>query len=261
MLRYDPLSARPREFLAATSLTPGEFLTLLAAFEAAERQAQPGALTRKGEPRRRQAGAGPKGTLPRPEDRLLFILVYQKTHPLQTMHALQFGLSQPQAHHWVHRLLPVLQQALAALGHRPERRGGDVAGSPLASEGGPALVIDGTERRRQRPQEPEAQRSHYSGKKKAHTDKNLLVVSEASGKVAYLGPTEPGSRHDKRAADEAGISYPPHATLGQDTGFQGYAPAATLTEQPKKSRRAGSCPCPSGGSTGSSRACASWSST
>jgi hypothetical protein len=30
-------------------------------------------------------------------DRLLFILVYQKTQALQTMHGLQFGLSQPQA--------------------------------------------------------------------------------------------------------------------------------------------------------------------
>jgi hypothetical protein len=102
---------------------------------------------------------GPRG--PRPEDRLLFILVYQKTHPFQTMHALQFGLSQPQVHHWIHRLLPVLQQALDALGHRPERQG-EVGDSPLAYEGGPALVIDGTERRRQRPQEMEAQRAHYT---------------------------------------------------------------------------------------------------
>jgi hypothetical protein len=47
---------------------------------------------------------------------ILFILVYQKTHPLQTMHGLHFGLSQPQAHYWIHHLLPVLQRALADLG-------------------------------------------------------------------------------------------------------------------------------------------------
>jgi Helix-turn-helix of DDE superfamily endonuclease len=47
---------------------------------------------------------------------MLFILIYQKTHPLQTMHGLHFGLSQPQAHYWIHHLLPVLQRALADLG-------------------------------------------------------------------------------------------------------------------------------------------------
>jgi Helix-turn-helix of DDE superfamily endonuclease len=49
---------------------------------------------------------------------MLFILVYQKTHPLQTVHGLHFGLSQPQAHYWywVHHLLPILQRALADLG-------------------------------------------------------------------------------------------------------------------------------------------------
>jgi hypothetical protein len=234
MLCYDTLKNKGREFLAATGLTPEEFETLLPAFTTAEGQAQPPDRTRKGGERRRASGAGAKGRLARPEDRLLFILVY-----LQTLHALQFGLSQPQANHWVHRLLPVLQQALCDLGHRPERQAGEVAACPLASEGGSALVIDGTERRRQRPQDGEVQKGHYSGKKKAHTDKNLLVVNEVSRKVAYLGPTEPGRKHDKRAADEAGIVYPACATLDQDTGFQGYAPERVLVEQPKKSRRAG----------------------
>ena len=57
--------------------------------------------------------------LQRFEDKLLFMLVYQKTNPLQTMHALQFDLSQPQANDWMHQLLPVLQHALAALGMAP----------------------------------------------------------------------------------------------------------------------------------------------
>ncbi len=237
MLRYDTLKDKRREFLAATGLTPGEFETLLLAFTAAEGRVYPSDRTRKGGTRQRAAGAGAKGRLDRPEDRLLFILVYQKTSPLQTMHGLQFGLSQPQANHWVHRLLPVLQHALCDLGHRPEREAGRVTDSGLASEAGTAVVIDGTERRRQRPQAGDTQREYYSGKKKAHTDKNLLLVNEATGKVAYLGPTEPGKKHDKKAADEAGIAYPACAVLGQDTGFQGYAPEGALVVQPKKSPR------------------------
>jgi DDE superfamily endonuclease len=52
--------------------------------------------------------------------------------------------------------------------------------------------------------------------------------------VVYLGPTQPGKKHDKKQADEAAIDYPPQATLGKDTGFQGYAPPAVVAWQPKK---------------------------
>jgi hypothetical protein len=100
------------------------------------------------------------------------------------------------------------------------------------------LALDGTERRRQRPQDAAEQRAHYSGKKKTHTDKNIVLINESSGKVVYLGPTEAGSKHDKKAADEAAIRYPSQATLDKDTGFQGYEPAGVLTRQPKKSRGA-----------------------
>jgi hypothetical protein len=138
----------------------------------------------------------------------------------------------------MHRLLPVLQRALADLGMAPEREASRVASSPLALEGAPALAIDGTERRRQRPQDAVRQQEHYSGKKKTHTDKNLLLVNEMTGKVVYLGPTEPGKKHDKKAADEAQIAYPPNATLDKDTGFQGYEPPGVLSQQPKKKREA-----------------------
>ena len=57
------------------------------------------------------------------EDRLLFILIYLKTNPLQTRQGLQFGLSQPQANYWIHHSLPVVQAALQALGLTPERDG------------------------------------------------------------------------------------------------------------------------------------------
>jgi hypothetical protein len=100
------------------------------------------------------------------------------------------------------------------------------------------MAMDGTARRRQRPQETTAQQAHSSGKKKTHTDKNILLVNEVTSKVVYLGPTEPGKTHDKKATDQAPIAYPSNATLDQDTGFQGYEPARILTMQPKKSHEA-----------------------
>ena len=170
-------------------------------------------------------------------DRLLCILVYLKTNPLQTMHGVQFGLSQPQANYWIHHLLPVVQAALEALGMSPERDGRQVRTSELALEGTPDLALDGTERCRQRPQDATEQKAHYSGKKKAHTDKNIVLIIESTHKVVYLGPTEGGSKHAKKAADEAAIAYPSNATLDQDTAFQGYAPAGVLVREPKKKPR------------------------
>lgn len=64
------------------------------------------------------------------------------------------------------------------------------------------------------------------------------MVNQTTNKVVYLGPTETGKKHDKKAADEARIAYPASATLDQDTGFQGYAPEHVLVQQPKKSPKA-----------------------
>jgi len=236
MLSYAALKERPREFLAATGLTHEEFGHLLQAFAAAHAALYPPHKTLQGKPRQRQRGAGAKAVLSRWEDKLLFILVYQKTNPLQTMHALQFGLSQPQANYWVHHLLPVLQRALCDLGHQPERDATQLSQSALVWENStPDLLVDGTERRRQRPQEAAKQRAHYSGKKKAHTDKNVVLVHAQTHKVVYLGPTRHGSVHDKKTVDEAGLCLPANTTLSQDTGFQGYAPVGVLVTQPKKS--------------------------
>jgi len=238
MLSYNKLKERPRDFFAATGLTLDEFQQLLLAFQGAYAQRYPYELTRTGTPRQRRTGGGAKGVLQRFEDKLLFILVYQKTNPLQTMHALQFNMSQPQANYWIHQLLPVLQQALADLGHAPERDASRLATSPLALEGAPAMALDGTERRRQRPTDARLQQEHYSGKQKAHTAKNLLLVNETTSKVVYLSPTITGRTHDKKAVDEARIAYPTNATLDKDTGFQGYEPEGVLTQQPKKSPKA-----------------------
>src|SRR4030095_1439120 len=122
-----------------------EFECLLAAFQAAYEHQYPPALTSEGKARQRGAGGGAKGTLHSFANKLLSILVYQKTHPLQVMHGLQFALSQSQASYWIHRLLPVLQHALRAMGQAPERDAQRVETSALAVAGAPNLVVDGHE--------------------------------------------------------------------------------------------------------------------
>ena len=166
MLSYETLKARPHEFLAATSMTVEEFDRLLSVYPEAYATSYPADRTLTGQPRRRGPGGGSKGVLDQDTDRLLFILIYMKTNPIQTMHGLMFGLSQAQTNYWIHHLLPVLQKTVSILGMLPEREGSQVATSALAVESMPDLAIDGTERRRQRPQDATAQKEHYSGKKR-----------------------------------------------------------------------------------------------
>jgi hypothetical protein len=238
MLTYTTLQDRPREFLAATGLTHAEFARLLPAFAPAYAALYPPDKTLEGKPRQRRIGGGATGALPPIEDKLLCLLVFQTTNPLQTRHGWQFDLSQPQTNSGIHRFLPVLQHALHVMGPAPERDAHRVETRALALAGAPNLAVDGTARRRQRPRDAAMQKEHYSGKQKTPTDKNILLSNEHTGQVVYLGPTRPGKRHDKKAVDEAPVAYRPNTTLDQDTGFQGYEPEGVLTTQPNKSPKA-----------------------
>lgn len=239
MLRYADLKDKPNQFLAVTSLTHEEFERVLPKFTEAYDELYPNTLNWKGEARQRPSGGGMKGVLSRMEDKLLFIMMYHKVYAIQSAHGLQFGLSQSQANYWIHRLLPVLQQALFKLNLTPERDGSRLAESVSSSSSDipPDLQIDGTDRPRQRPKDAKTQREVYSGKHKTHTDKNVLLINEHTRQIVFLSSTQPGSMHDKKVADTANVCYPPDATLTKDTGFQGYEPDGVSTYQPKKAKR------------------------
>lgn len=234
MLQYKEVRRNKGKFLALTSLTDKEFKDLLPYFEEVYSEAYQGKKTLAGIKRKRAVGGGRKSVLDETEQKLLFILVYQKDYPLQVIMAELFGMSQSSVNDWIHRLLPVLGKALAKMGLLPERNGKDFAKTEQKRAEKPKYIIDGTERRRQRPKNAEKQALHYSGKKKLHSDKNVLIVQADSKRVSYLSPTHPGKVHDKKVADQAKIRYPKKATLHKDTGFQGYEPKVKRSYQPKK---------------------------
>jgi hypothetical protein len=236
MLEYTKLRQNRRKFLALTGLTPKEFQALLRSFVDAYRCIYEGDKTSVGRRRKRRLGGGRTGKLDTAEQKLLFILVYQKAYPLQVVMGELFDLSQSSANEWIHRLLPVLRDALAALGVMPERDGRQFARSERGKREPSDYIIDGTERRRQRPKNPEKQALHYSGKKKMHSDKNIVIVNTQSKRVGYLSPTHAGQAHDKKVADSEQIAYSRKAVLRKDTGFQGYEPNVKHCHQPKKSR-------------------------
>jgi hypothetical protein len=120
-LRFADLQTRPTEILDLTSLTLAEFQQLVPSFDAAF-QAHMAAWRLDGYPRTaRRYTTYQNCPLPTPEDRLLFILVYLKTYPLQVVHGRLFGMGQSKAHQWIHVLLVVLQATLRTLGDAPTR--------------------------------------------------------------------------------------------------------------------------------------------
>jgi len=238
MLEYNSLKRNERKLIALTGLTSAEFESLLPAFARVYRRRYPPHRTRTGQLRQRRNGGGRKARLDTIEQKLLFILVYQKAYPLQELLGTVFRLSQSRTNRWIHQLLPVLRGALAGLGVLPERNPRQFARRERRRAEPLDFIIDGTERRRQRPKNAEKQAAHYSGKKKAHSDKNVVVVSATTRRVGYLSQTYAGKTHDKKIADGEGIAYPRGARLHKDTGFQGYEPPGCATCQPKKSRAA-----------------------
>jgi Helix-turn-helix of DDE superfamily endonuclease len=107
--------------LELTRLTLDEFRQLVPPFETAF-HLHMAAWRLDGQPRTARRYTTYKNCpLPTPEDRLLFILVYLKTYPLQVVQGRLFGFGQSKAHQWLHVLLVVLQATLHALGDTPSR--------------------------------------------------------------------------------------------------------------------------------------------
>jgi hypothetical protein len=120
-LRFSTIESKPYEILDLTSLTLDEFQILVAPFEVAF-QDYMREWRLDGKPRTARAYTTYTNCpLPHAEDRLLFILVYLKTNPLQVVHGRLFGMPQNKANQWIHVLLPVLRSSLRTLGDAPAR--------------------------------------------------------------------------------------------------------------------------------------------
>lgn len=235
MITYSELSQEPHRFLALTGYTVEEFEALLPYFEGAfEAYVQTHTLDGK-EHRKRRYRTYQNCPLPTLEEKLVFILVYLKQASTQEVHGLLFGMSQSKTNVWIHRLHPLLNQALADAGEVPVR---EAEALDLSDEEHQLFFHDGTERPIQRPKDPETQKTYYSGKKKQHTIKNNVIIN-AGCKVLFLTPTCAGKTHDKRIADDAGYAFPEGSTVYQDTGFQGFRPEHVTIVQPKKKPRGG----------------------
>lgn len=150
-LRFEDIAGKASDLLGLTSLTLGEFQDLVPVFEE-HYQAHMKQWRLDGKPRTpRRPTTYANSPLPTPEDRLLFILIFVKTNPLQVLHGRLFGLPQCKANQWIHTLLPVLAASLKALGDTParsmtelaQRLGLETEPSPLFVMTAPNVPLDG----------------------------------------------------------------------------------------------------------------------
>ncbi|WP_166648015.1 transposase family protein [Hymenobacter sp. UV11] len=117
-------------------------------------------------PRQRKTGAGRKGVLASPQQKLLFSLYYLKTYPTFDVLAATFGLSRSKACENAHRLAKALERTLQAKGVLPVRAIASLAEMHALFADVPVLLLDATERPHHRPQAVVDRQADYSGKKK-----------------------------------------------------------------------------------------------
>src|SRR5262244_1269462 len=122
---------------------------------------------------------------------------------------------------------------------RPAGGGARPCGAhPSRRAGLPPCAHDGTERRIVRPQDPPEQQASYSGKKKDHTVKNVLLVN-ALLVILFLSDSHGGRVHDKRIADATPYPLSAGSGLLQDLGFLAFTlPQVEILMPTKKPRGA-----------------------
>ena len=123
--------------------------------------------------RKRAIGGGKKHTLYDAKSKLFYILFYCKVYPTFDMAGFIFEVNRSQANRWMHKLLPILEDALDRRVVLPKRQIRSMEEFINLYPNIQDIFIDATERRVQRPKDYEKQKRLYSGKKKAIREKQL----------------------------------------------------------------------------------------
>jgi hypothetical protein len=169
MMHYEKAKRNAKQFRSLTSLEVAAFDWLCAHFSETV-DSYLAHFTLSGKSRQRRATVKKDSVFKSHQDLLLFSLSYLKNNPLQEYHALQYGITQPQANGWIHRSLDWLWETLARLKELPARSDKALA-AVLVNQ--LEVLLDGTERPVPRSADYQTQKEHYSGKKKRIRSKTI----------------------------------------------------------------------------------------
>ena len=203
---------------ALTGLKASEFLALVPDFDFYYKEFE----AKRKKKRKRKLGGGRDSKIETIEEKLFYILWYMKTYPTFDVAAFNVGFARSSACTWMHDLLPILELTMKRKFVLPQRKISDPEEYfrlfPEAKE----VFVDAVERLRQRPKKKKSQTKAYSGKKKAHTRKSV-IISDNKRRVLVVTKQKSGRRHDKRLADKESVfeNIPKEVTIMADTAFTG----------------------------------------
>ena len=203
---------------ALTGLKASEFLTLVPDFDFYYKEFE----AKRKKKRKRKLGGGRDSKIETIEEKLFYILWYMKTYPTFDVASFNVGFARSSACTWMHDLLPILELTMKRKFVLPLRKISDPEEYfrlfPEAKE----VFVDAVERLRQTPRKKKSQVKAYSGKKKAHTRKSV-IISDNKRRVLVVTKQKSGRRHDKRLADKESVfeNIPEEVTIMADTAFTG----------------------------------------
>jgi hypothetical protein len=240
MLRYPRLARHPAIFRTMTGLTVAEFDTLAAEAVPALAEADRQRLSRPD--RRRAIGAGhPTALLPR--DQVLLTVVWLRRYPTDTVLGYLYGVDEATVRRIRKRVLPVLERLGRATMRLPDpgKYHRPTLDALLAETPALAVLVDTFEQPIQRPKDRAEADTYYSGKKKRHTLKSQVTITETDGTVADVAESVRGPTHDLTLVKESGVleRLPPQVGALGDRMYQGMAAAhpAGLGATPRKKPR------------------------
>lgn len=203
---------RKKQFKSLTGVTPDQFHKMVFLL-------RPRWKRRVEEPKNRSGRPWGVGGL---EDHLLVLLILYRCHMTQDFLGCLYGVDKATICRSLKRIEKPVRRIL---GVKKRIR--------VTEEEAQALIMDCTEQPVQRPHRK--QRCWYSGKKKRHTIKNEIIVTE-KGKIVAVSDDAPGRVHDIEIR-RRGPPLPKNARAYADSGYQGYQNDHPALEIPfKKSK-------------------------
>jgi hypothetical protein len=220
MTVYEKLSRRSASFRNLTGLSLDEFEVLYQqVVDDIERYDETQLEQRD---RQRAVGAGRRYQHDA-RNRLLMALIWLRIYPTYEVLGFIFDLDKSNICRNLKGVLAVLREQLGDEMEWPDKARRKQKMDQFMQEfPDVAAIVDATEQPTQRPQDPDEQKSHYSGKKKRHTLKTQVVVGP-DGEIMGHSETVPGAKHDKTLYDDSGVGErldDDEAMMG-DKGFQG----------------------------------------
>jgi hypothetical protein len=211
MSLYPKLSRKPKLFLSVTGINLHQFQRLLPqlthAYDKFELRRKR-KVVRTGKKRLRRIGGGAQfeNSLP---DRLLMLLLYYRLHLTQELMRLLFKAEDKSVicrsiqlmRPVFESVLPVPEQArrrILSLADQEQKRRKKRIGSVEEFQKAYrelTFIIDGVEQPKRKPKAPAKRKSDYSGKKKRHTLKQLVIGTPA-GIIVDRSPSVGGRRDD-----------------------------------------------------------------